>query len=469
MPDTDLAVIGAGAAGLSVATLAAALGLRVTLFERDRAGGRRLAEEVPAQALLACARAAQAVRDSGRFGVRAGDLAIDWTRVRDRMAEAALAYGRDASLARVRGLGVEVVPAAARFDGPGTVAAADRIWRFRRCLLAAGSVPAMPELPGIAEAPALAPAELLDLADPPGHLMVLGGGAEGLALAQAYRRLGSLVTVIEPGPLAPGEDPELAAVLRAALAQDGVTLLEDAALARAEKRPDGLTLLLADGRRVAGTHLLVAQGRRPHLTPLDLAAGRVEAGEAGVAVDAGLRSRSNRRVWAAGSLAAPGEGGRGTAETQVGLLLRSLLFRLPVRGGAAPAPRLIRTDPALVQAGLTEAEAEARGLQPRTQRFPLAHAARGMAEGCSAGLVKLVSDRRGRLLGAGVAGPGAEGMAGLFSALLAGRRSLSDLATLPLPALAEAEAARQAATGFYAPLATGPWARKLARVARLLP
>ncbi|MFT8242590.1 FAD-dependent oxidoreductase [Roseomonas sp. BN140053] len=475
MPDTDIAVIGAGTAGTAVATLAAALGLRVTLFERDRMGGRRLhGGGLAGQALLRCAQAAQAIRDGGRFGVRAADLAVDWDAVRAHLRAVAEAVAPEVSEARFAGMGVEVVRAAAYFAGPRSLQAGGRSWRFRRCVIAAGSEPLVPaDLMGLGEVSALTPDTLLQLEQPPGHLLMLGSGPEALELAQAHARLGCLVTVVAAERFAPAEDPDLALGLRDALERDGITVLEGQPAVRVARQELGLELLLADGRRVTGTHLVLALGRVPRLAPLDLPVGGVRFSVLGVETNAALRSPSNRRVWAAGSAANPAGAGPqhpgATAAEHAGLLLRSLLFQLPARLSARPLPRTTFTAPALLQVGLTAEAAAAAGHEVRTQRFPLSATDRAAADGLEGGLVKLVADSRGRLLGAGVLAPDAAEMAGLLQRLVAQRSRLSALAALALPSPTLAEGTKRAAAEFYAPLVTGPWARKLARLARLLP
>ncbi|MFC0409407.1 FAD-dependent oxidoreductase [Roseomonas elaeocarpi] len=497
MPDTDIAVIGAGSAGLATALLAAALGRKVTLFERDEPGGRRLHERLPAEALAACARRAAAVREGGRFGVAAADLRIDWAAVRRHGRDTADALRPESGFARLRAMGVEVVPAAAHFASPEEVEAGGRRWRFRRCVVATGSQPALPAgLLGLAEVAALTPATLHHLSDPPGHLLVLGGTEDAVAAAEAHALLGCLVTLVVPGgALLPDHDAEAVSLLRESLERAGVAVIEGEAV-RVERRPVPATagaspaggmaasgaslvgdeavraaeveLLLADGRRVAGTHLLLAVGRVPRLVPLDLAAAGMEAGAAGLRCDRRLRVPGNRRVWVAGSVADPqGTGPRlDAAEDHAGQILRGMLWRLPGGRPAAPA-RLVGTRAELLQIGETEAAARGRSDAVRVQRLGLGDNGRAVAGGAGPGLVKLVTGPGGRLLGATVLAPDAGEMAGMFSALLGQR--LGRLASLPLPPEAVARAARRAAVEFHAPMLREPWLRRWTGFARFLP
>ncbi|HZF74555.1 MAG TPA: FAD-dependent oxidoreductase [Acetobacteraceae bacterium] len=481
MPDFDLVVIGAGAAGLSAAALSAALGLKVALFERGEMGGDCLNSGcVPSKALLAAAHAAEHVRKAGRFGIRVEGASVDWAGVRAHVQGTIRHIAPADSEARYRGMGVEVIRASAHFVGPDTVEAAGRRHTFRRCVIAAGSTAAVPDIPGLGPVPWLTNETIFDLEAPPGHLLILGGGPIGLEMAQAHIRLGCAVTVVEAGRIAGREDPELADGLRRALSREGVAILEGVRAERlevdhasADGRP-GVIAHLSDGGLVAGTHLLLALGRVPRLKGLDLEAAGVRATERGIATDAGLRSVSNRRVWAVGDIADPeGIGPRAfthVASQHAGILARRMLFRVPTRVDYAALPRTIYTEPELVQVGLTEEEARAAGHQDlRLLRFPVPEVDRAVAEGVGEGLVKLVATGRGRLLGAGILAPHAGEMAGTFGLMIGRKLSLSALASLVLPYPTLAEAAKRAAGDFYAPKFTSGFAKRVVGLLNRLP
>jgi pyruvate/2-oxoglutarate dehydrogenase complex dihydrolipoamide dehydrogenase (E3) component len=456
MPDFDLVVIGAGAAGLSTAALSAALGLRVALVERAEMGGDCLNRGcVPSKALLAAAHAAAAARHAGRFGVRVSEPEIDWPAVRAHIRGAIARIAPTDSEARFRGMGVEVIRASAHFTAPDEIEAGARRITFRRCVIAAGSAPLVPDIEGLGPVPWLTSDTIFELEDKPDHLIILGGGPIGLEMAQAHARLGCRVTVIEAGRIAGREDPELADGLRRVLLRDGVALHEGAQLNRVQADRPGLTAILEDGTRIAGSHLLLAVGRAPRLRGLDLRAGNVTETARGIATDAGLRSVSNRRIWAVGDIADPaGIGPRSfthVASQHAGVLARRMLFRLPAKVDYATLPRVTYTGPELAQVGMTEAEALEAGLDPRPYRFPLPETDRAIAEGIEDGLVKLVVSPKGRLIGAGVLGPHAGEMAGIFGLMIGRKLPLSALAGLVLPYPTLAEAAKRAAGDFYAP------------------
>lgn len=473
MPDTDLAIIGAGAAGLSVAAVAAQLGLRVTLVERGRMGGDCLNYGcVPSKALLAAGHAAAEARRAARFGIRLPAPEIDWPAVRAHVHSAIAAIAPNDSVARFEGLGVRVIQASAHFLAPNALEAAGQRLTFRRCVIAAGSAAVVPKLPGLDQVPYLTNETLFDLEAPPGHLLILGGGPIGLEMAQAHARLGCAVTVVEAAPSVGGrEDPALLAPVKAALAAEGVVFREAVQVVAVAPGP---TLVLESGERLGGTHLLLAVGRAPRLAGLDLEAGRVAHTPRGISVGRTLRSVSNRRVWAVGDIAdVAGLGPRAlthVASQHASVLVRSMLFRLPGGGvDYAALPRVTFTDPELCQVGLTEAEARAAGHAPQVLEWRLAENDRAVAEARVDGLARLVLDAKGRLLGGGITAPRAGEMAGVLGLMLGRRLPLSALAQLVLPYPTLAEALKRAAGSHYAPKLFAPGTRRLVRLLRWLP
>ncbi len=470
MPDFDIAVIGAGAAGLSVAAGASQLGRRVVLIERGRMGGDCLNTGcVPSKALLAAARACRAIRSAPRFGVTAGEPVVSWDAVRAHVHNVIEDIAPVDSVARYQGLGVTVLNGQARFADPGTLIVDGRRITAQRIVIAAGSRAAAPAVPGLETVPYWTNESLFDLTVRPDHLLILGGGPIGLEMADAFSGLGCRVTIIEAGRIAAREDAELAEGLRMALADGGVTILEQAAVTQVTPGP---VVVLADGRRIAGSHLLVATGRQPNIEDLDLATGNVRAGPGGIATDAGLRSLTNRLVFAVGDIADPaGIGPRAfthVAGYHAGLVIRRMLFRLPAHVDYAALPRVTYTDPELAQTGLTEAEAQAASLLPRVLRWPLADNDRAVAERKDGGLVKLVLSGK-RLVGAGILAPHAGEMISLFSLAISRRIPVSALAGLIVPYPTRSEAGKRAAGNFYVPTLFSDRTRRLVRVLSWLP
>jgi len=456
MPDFDVVVIGAGAAGLSVAAISAGLGLKVALVERGRMGGDCLNFGcVPSKAMLAAAHAAAEARGAARFGVRLPEPEIDWAGVRAHVHGAIARIAPNDSAARFRGMGIDVVEASAHFLGPDAIEAGGRRLGFRRCVVAAGSAAVVPELEGLDGVPWFTNETLFEMAEKPGHLLILGGGPIGLEMAQAHARLGCKATILEGGErIAAREDAELVDG-RA----DGVAVRAGAKVARVAAPEDGtrgVVAVLKGGERIAGTHLLLAVGRAPRLSGLDLPAGNIAAGPHGVRTGRNLRSTTNKRVWAVGDIADPeGLGPRAfthVAGQHAGIVVRSMLFRLPATLDYAALPRVTYTDPELAQIGMTEAEARAAGHKGiSVLRWPLSENDRAIAEGRPEGMVKLVVGRDGKLLGAGILAPRAGEMAGLYGLMIGRKLPLSALAGMVLPYPTLSEAGKRAAGDYYTP------------------
>ncbi len=466
----DLAVIGAGSAGLSITSVAAQLGLRVALIERGRMGGDCLNVGcVPSKSLLAAAHVAEAARGARVFGVTLAEPIIDWDAVRAHVHGVIAAIAPNDSEARFRALGATVLRGEARFVAEDALEVDGTRLSARHIVVAAGSRPAVPPVPGLDHVAYLTNETLFELTEKPEHLLILGGGPIGLEMADAHAGLGCRVTIVEAGRIAGHDDPELAAELRTALTQRGVTILEGAEIAEVAPGP---ALILRDGRRLAGSHLLVAAGRRPNLEALALDAGGVKATASGIATDAGLRSLTNRRVFAAGDIADPRSIGP-RAFTHVGtyhagIVIRRAVFHLPARLDYRALPRVTYTDPELAQAGPTEAEARAAGRSVSVLRWPMAENDRAQTERDTSGLVKLVVER-GRVIGAGILARHAGEMIGQWALAIEQRVPLRALAGLIAPYPTRAEAGKRAAGAYYGDRLFAPRTRRLVRALAWLP
>jgi pyruvate/2-oxoglutarate dehydrogenase complex dihydrolipoamide dehydrogenase (E3) component len=470
MPDFDIAIIGAGAAGLSVAAGAAQLGASVALIERDVMGGDCLNTGcVPSKALLAASHVMRAIRRAERFGIIAADPAADWDRVRAHVRGVIEAIAPMDSEARFRALGATVLRGEARFLDPTAICVDGKTITARRYVIAAGSRAAVPPIEGLDRTQYWTNDSLFDLREKPNHLLILGGGPIGLEMADAFAGLGCKVTVVEAGRIAAKEDPELVAGLRQALVARGITIREGVAVT---KITPGLAVALADGSRLEGSHLLVATGRTPNLAALNLAAANVQTGPAGIATDRGLRSISNKRVFAVGDIADPvGIGPRAFTHVgsyHAGIVIRRLLFRIPARIDYAALPRVTYTDPELAQTGLTEAEARGAGRKIRILRWPLAENDRAVAERDTSGLVKLIVSGS-RVVGAGILAPHAGEMISQWSLAISQRTKLAALAGLIVPYPARSEAAKRAVASAFAGSLFSARTKRLVRLLSRLP
>jgi pyruvate/2-oxoglutarate dehydrogenase complex dihydrolipoamide dehydrogenase (E3) component len=370
------------------------------------------------------------------------------------------------SSARFAALGVEIIKDEARFVDRSTVAAGGKLIKARRFIIAAGSKPDIPALVGLDTVPYLTNETVFDLADRPAHLMIVGAGPMGCELGQAFRRLGSDVTMFEVGSLLPREDEELAGLVRVALNRDGVALHENVRLTAAAAI-GGIRLHYSDAasrpKEINGTHLLIATGRRPEISDLDLEAGWIKYDKDGIIVDHGMRT-SNPRVFAIGDCAGGAAGGyrfTHAAASQASLVIRRALFRMPVRFEPTLLPRVTYTDPEIAAVGLSEGEARTKHGHIRILRFPFSENDRARTQGETEGLVKVIASPKGRILGAAICGKGAGEMISLWALALQERMKLSKIAGLAVPYPTLSEASRRAAMEFYVPLARRPLVRRI--------
>ncbi|SFJ11630.1 dihydrolipoyl dehydrogenase family protein [Albimonas pacifica] len=448
----DLCVIGAGSGGLSAAAGAVQLGASVVLVEGGEMGGDCLNFGcVPSKALLA-----------------AGARGLGWEDALAHVREAIATIAPHDSQARFEGLGVTVIRAWARFTGPDEIQAGETRIRPRRAVIATGSSPAAPPVPGLETVPHLTNETLFDPRPRPGRLLILGGGPIGIEMALAHRRLGCAVTVIEAGRALGREDPEAAALVLTSLRAAGVEILEDAPVARAETTGTGVALIAEDGARHEGDALLVAAGRRPNLDRLDLAKAGIEAGPAGVRVDRGLRS-TNRRVYAIGD-AAGGPQFTHVAGWHGGLVVRSALFRLPIRTDRTPIPRVTYASPELAQAGLTEAEArDAHGDRLEVIRETFSGNDRAVTEGATEGFLKLMAVK-GRPVGVTLVGPGAGDLIQPWVLAMSAGLKLTAITSMIAPYPTRGEISKRAAGAYFTPRLFGsPWPKRIVRLLSKLP
>jgi pyruvate/2-oxoglutarate dehydrogenase complex dihydrolipoamide dehydrogenase (E3) component len=466
----DICVIGAGSGGLSVAAAAAAFGVPVVLVEKDRMGGECLNTAcVPSKALIAAARHAAAIGRGARFGV-AGRAEIDFGRVRDHIRDVIATIAPTDSQARYAALGVRVVTGTARFVDAETVAAGEVRVRARRFVIATGSSPAIPPIPGLADVPYLTNESVFDLAACPRHLLVIGAGVVGLELAQAFRRLGAAVTVLEQATPLAGDDPECAAIVLDTLAREGVAVRTGVTVREAQRVDGGVRLLLAgaaDAQAVEGSHLLVAAGRRPNVEGLGLTEAGIAAGGEGIIVDKRLRT-TNRRVYAIGDVVAGSPRFTHVADYHAARVIRHALFRLPVVADYGTIPRVAFTDPELAQVGLTEAQAKQRGLETNVLRWPYQENDRALADRATRGHIKVVTSKRGRMIGATIVGNNAGELVVIFALALQRRLGVRALAELVVPYPTYANIAKRVAMSYYIPKLTSPLLRRIIALLRRL-
>ncbi|HEY8071175.1 MAG TPA: FAD-dependent oxidoreductase [Methylocystis sp.] len=464
--DCDICIIGAGSAGLSIAAGAAQMGARTVLIEAHRMGGDCLNTGcVPSKSLLAAAKAAKAVRGASRFGVDGGEPRIDFKAVKAHIRGVIDSIAPHDSVERFTGLGCTVIEAPARFVDNRTVEAAGKTVRARRFVIATGSRAAVPPIPGLDSAPFFTNETIFDNTVLPNHLLVIGAGPIGCEMAQAHRRLGARVTVLDIGPILPKDDPEAAAVVRETFVAEGIDIFEKVEILRIERSQSGVAMVLSEGggeKRIDGSHLLIAAGRKPNVENLGLEAAGVRFSSGGVEVDARLRT-TNNRIFAAGDVTG-GLQFTHMAGYHAGIVIRNALFRLPSKSEPKAMPWVTYTDPELAQVGLNETQARERhGDGVRILRADFKDNDRARAEGQTLGFLKASVTKGGHVLGATIVGHHAGELILPWVLAISQGLKIGALANLVAPYPTLSEITKRAAGSYYTPTLFSSRTRKLVR------
>ena len=438
----DVIVIGAGSAGLTAAGGCARLGLRVALIERGRMGGECLNTGcVPSKALLAAA--------------------SDFATARANIRRAIETIAPHDSAERFAAWGVEVIRGTATLAGPRSVDVDGRTLEAPRIVLAVGSKPVLPPIAGLAQIPYLTNETLFDLTELPAHLLILGGGPIGIEMAQAFRRLGAAVTVIESGRALAREEPEAAAVILGVLRAQGVVVHEHASVQRVTANAEGICLAFESGQSLTGSHLLVAAGRRADLDALRLDAAGVRTHDGAITVDRRCRT-SNRRIFAIGDCS---DGPKFThAAGHAGsIVVMNIGFGLPARTRFELMPSVTYTKPELARIGATEQQARASRRDVRTLTQPFADNDRAVTEDETDGFAKLVRAGR-RIAGVTIVGAGAGELLLPWSLAMGGSTSLWALSGATIAYPTRSEITKALAFAAYEPAIFGKWPRRWAKL-----
>jgi pyruvate/2-oxoglutarate dehydrogenase complex dihydrolipoamide dehydrogenase (E3) component len=441
------------------------MGADVVLLERDKMGGDCLNYGcVPSKSLLAASHAAQNVRSASRFGVGAADPVIDHSAVRGYVQGVIAAIAPHDSQERFEGFGVRVIREEGRFTGPRTVAAGDYEITAKRTIIATGSSPAVPPIPGLVDSPFFTNETIFDNDQAIEHLLVIGGGPIGLEMAQAHARLGAKVTVLEGLKALGNDDPELAGIVKQRLVAEGIEIHEQAQVKHISGTAGALSVAVeVDGtaRTFQGSHLLVAVGRTPNLDKLDLAAAGIATGPGGIVVDARLRT-SNKKVFAVGD-AAQGYKFTHIAGYHAGIVIRNVLFRLPAKVDYRAVPWVTYTAPELAQVGLTEQAARAAHGDITVLRASFADNDRARAEDQTIGELKVMTTRRGVVIGASMVGENAGELIQTWCLPIAKGLKIKDIAGLILPYPTLGEINKRAAGAYYTPSLFSDRTRRIVR------
>ncbi|MGC1497441.1 MAG: FAD-dependent oxidoreductase [Sulfitobacter sp.] len=446
----DILIIGAGSGGLSVAAGAAQMGADVVLLEGHKMGGDCLNYGcIPSKALIATGKAAYAQQHAAQYGVTDAPGEVDYAAAKDHVADVIAQIAPVDSQERFEGFGINVIREFGRFISETEVQAGDTIIKARRIVIATGSSPFVPPIPGLENVPYETNETLFDLREKPKHLLIIGGGPIGMEMAQAHIRMGMKVTVIEGDKALGKDDPEMAAVVLDTLRDEGIVIEEGALAAEIRGKKGEIEVEAKDGRIFKGSHLLMAVGRKANTDKLDLEKASIEPTRGGIKVDASLRT-TNRKVYAIGDVAG-GLQFTHVASYHAGVIIRSMLFGLPSKAKTSHIPWATYTDPELSQVGLSEAQArEYHGDKLEVVRFHYTHNDRAIAERKTKGFIKVMVVK-GRPVGASIVGYQAGELINLWALALANNMKMSQIAAMVAPYPTVGEINKRAAGAYFSP------------------
>ncbi len=460
----DICVIGGGSGGLSVAAGASQMGANVVLLEGHKMGGDCLNYGcVPSKALIAAGKHAHAFSTGKPFGVSPAEPKVNYAAAKTHVMNVIKGIEPHDSVERFESLGVKVIEEFGEFVSPTEVKAGETLIKARRFVIATGSSPFVPPIPGLDKVPYYTNENIFDLKARPDHLLVVGGGPIGMEMAQAHRRLGSKVTVIEGLKALGKDDPELAAFALKRLRGEGIEIVEEALAAEITGKKGAITIKTKDGRSFKGSHLLMAVGRKPNIDRLNLDAAGIEPTRGGIKVNASLKT-TNRRVYAIGDVAA-GLQFTHVAGYHAGVIIRSALFGLPSKQRTDHIPWATYIDPEMAQVGLTEAEAKKKyGDALSVVRANYADNDRARAELKTDGLVKVMVVK-GRPVGASIVGAQAGELIGIWALALSSKLKMSDVAGMVAPYPTLGEVNKRAAGSYFTPkLFESPMVKRVVRL-----
>ena len=362
---------------------------------------------------------------------------------------------------RFTGLGVQVIQAAGSFKDKKTVIAGDHTIQARRTIIATGSSAAVPPIPGIDQVPYLTNETIFENREPIDHLIVVGGGPIGMELAQAHKRLGAHVTILEAFNVMAKDDPELTKVVIDQIKSEDVDIYENVRIERLEKTPEGIRAHVSkegETGELNGSHLLVAAGRKPNLDGLNLEAAGIKYERQGISVSKGLKT-SNGRVYAIGDVAG-GLQFTHVANYHAGIVIRSALFRMPVTASSNAIPWVTYTEPELANVGLTEEQARKKHKKISVLRWPYAENDRAQAERMTEGFIKVITTKSGRILGASIVGEHAGELIQMWALAVAKKMKISAMTGFisPYPTLTEIN--KRVAYTYFIPSLSNPWIRR---------
>ena len=402
----DLAIIGGGAGGLSLASVAAQLGLKVVLIESGKMGGDCLNSGcIPSKSLLAAAKFAYHLRYAAQFGITVKEVDIDFPKIMQQVHRVIATLAKNDSIKRFKSLGVHVIKASARFLDVKTLMAGDVLIQAKRFAIATGSSPFKPSIPGLEDTPYLTNETIFDLKEQPKHLIVIGGGPIGCELAQAFSMLGSKVTIIEGLTILPKDDIDCVSILREQLNFMGVVIHEKSKVQKiTHTTKNNIKIVIEKQKKtiiISGSHLLIATGRRANVGGLDLEKAGIRYSDKGIDVNSYLQT-TNKKVYALGDVVGAYQFTH-IASYHAGIVLRNSVFRIPYKIHYNAVPWVTFTEPEIAHVGILAEDALKRTDLKMTQWLFMDND-RAHTEHNVQGKIKVITDKKAKILGVTIVG-----------------------------------------------------------------
>jgi pyruvate/2-oxoglutarate dehydrogenase complex dihydrolipoamide dehydrogenase (E3) component len=444
----QMVVLGAGTAGLVTAAVCAALGARTALVEKHYLGGDCLNYGcVPSKTLIRSARIAAACRETNVYGVKVGAVEVDFSSVMERLRKIRADISPHDSVQRFTELGVDVFLGPGRYTSEKTLEVEGKKLTFKRSLIATGARAAELPVPGLKEAGYLTNETVFSLTELPNRLAVIGGGPIGCEMAQAFRRLGSEVSLFEKNDrILSKEEHKASEILREVFIREGIQVHTGSQIHRVEQGDSGKRIYFTDSQGkenlIEVNKILAGVGRQPNVEGLGLDEAGVEYDpRAGVKVNDYLQT-SNSRIYAAGDICSALKFTH-LADAHARIVVANALFAIGPfgrqRADTLTVPWTTYTEPEVAHVGLSEGQAREQGFKIIIYEQEFQEVDRAVTEGKTDGYVRLVAEKSGRILGATIVGPHAGEMISEISVAMAARMTLGELSSVihPYPTLAE--------------------------------
>lgn len=469
----DLCVIGAGAGGLSVAAGASQMGANVVLLEGHKMGGDCLNVGcVPSKSILAAAHRAQFLRQ-GRpdMGIISKGVDVNMKAIHEHIHSVIETISHHDSVERFEGLGVHVIQEYGRFNSPTEVQAGNNIIRAKKFVIATGSVPVIPPISGIENVNHYTNENIFDLTVLPDHLIVIGGGPIGCELAQAFRHLGSQVSLLSLSPILMHDDPDIVGVARQKLVEDGINLYEETQTDKIKETSEEITVEIIlknkTKKAITGSHILIAAGQQAALDKLNLENANVKTDSKGIIVDSGMRT-SNKKIFAIGDATNTYQFTH-IAGYQAGIVIQRALFKMPAKANYDTLPWVTYTDPEVANVGMNENMARKILGEGKFEvlKWPYKDNDRAQSERETEGFIKVIIKQNGEILGATIVGKNAGELLLTWSLAITKKMKVKDIAQLIAPYPTISEISKRAAGSYFTPKIFSPKVRKIVKFLKI--